>query len=237
MTLSRNPLYFIYSIYPVILITVIISVLLMLFIPVCKEILKNDEYKDVLNNIKFNLENAFLCIGVIQFPGLFNYISITAFSREGRNAYIIKTIPIDLYKQFIYKSIPQILINTISSMIVLLVVYYQIPQIGLKNIAIVFLLSLIITIINSFILCLIDLKNPRLIWNEEYEILKNNKNKLLQYILAIVNIVFLINMHNVLRKYSFNSSICSLFIILLIIFIVLNIYIIRKKNKLFNKIK
>ena len=237
LTLSRNPLYFIYSIYPVILITVIISVLLMLFIPVCKEILKNDEYKDVLNNIKFNLENAFLCIGVIQFPGLFNYISITAFSREGRNAYIIKTIPIDLYKQFIYKSIPQILINTISSMIVLLVVYYQIPQIGLKNIAIVFLLSLIITIINSFILCLIDLKNPRLIWNEEYEILKNNKNKLLQYILAIVNIVFLINMHNVLRKYSFNSSICSLFIILLIIFIVLNIYIIRKKNKLFNKIK
>ena len=237
LTLSRNPLYFIYSIYPVILITVIISVLLMLFIPVCKEILKNDEYKDVLNNIKFNLENAFLCIGVIQFPGLFNYISITAFSREGRNAYIIKTIPIDLYKQFIYKSIPQVLINSISSMIVLLVVYYQIPQIGLKNIAIVFLLSLIITIINSFILCLIDLKNPRLIWNEEYEILKNNKNKLLQYILAIVNIVFLINMHNVLRKYSFNSSICSLFIILLIIFIVLNIYIIRKKNKLFNKIK
>ena len=237
LTLSRNPLYFIYSIYPVILITVIISVLLMLFIPVCKEILKNDEYKDVLNNIKFNLENAFLCIGVIQFPGLFNYISVTAFSREGKNAYIMRTIPIDLYKQFIYKSIPQILINTISSMIVLLVVYYQIPQIGLKNIAIVFLLSLIITIINSFILCLIDLKNPKLIWNEEYEILKNNKNKMLQYILAIVNIVFLINMHNVLRKYSFNSSICSLFIILLIIFIVLNIYIIRKKNKLFNKIK
>ena len=109
----------------------------MLFIPVCKEILKNDEYKDVLNNIKFNLENAFLCIGVIQFPGLFNYISVTAFSREGKNAYIMRTIPIDLYKQFIYKSIPQVLINTISSMIVLLVVYYQIPQIGLKNIAIV----------------------------------------------------------------------------------------------------
>ena len=232
----KNPLFFIQSVYPVIMMTIMICVLISALIPAYNEILHREEYKEMLESLKFDIEAVCIILGVIQITGLFNYTSITSFSREGKNAYIMKVLPIGLYKQFIYKNIPQIVLNIISSIIILIVINFQIPAIGIKYILILFVLAFLITIINSNILCLIDLLMPRLEWDAEYEILKNNKNKLLQYVLIIFNILFLVFINKLFEKHNLNISLGVFAGLLICILIIFNVIINKYKNKLFKNI-
>ena len=234
--ITKNPLFFIQSVYPVIMMTIMICVLIAVLVPAYNEILHREEYKEMLESLKFDIEAVCIILGVIQITGLFNYTSITSFSREGKNAYIIKVLPISLYKQFMYKNIPQIVLNIISSIIILIVINFQIPAIGIKYILVIFCLSVLITIINSFILCLTDLLMPRLEWDAEYEILKNNKNKLLQYVLIIFNILFLVFINNLFKKHNFDISLVVFAFLLIFILIIFNVIISKYKNKLFKKI-
>ena len=232
----KNPLFFIQSVYPVIMMTIMICVLISALVPAYNEILHREEYKEMLESLKFDIEAVCIILGVIQITDLFNYTSITSFSREGKNAYIMKVLPISLYKQFIYKNIPQIILNTISSIIILIVMNFQIPAIGIRYILIIFVLSFLITIINSNILCLIDLLMPRLGWDAEYEILKNNKNKLLQYVLIIFNTLFLVFINKLFEKHNFDISLEVFAGLLIFVLIIFNVIISKYKNKLFKKI-
>ncbi len=234
--LTKNPLFFIQCIYPVIIITLLFIVLFSIMLPAFIEVLQSEEYKEVRETLKFDIEAVCLIIGTIQIIGLFNYTSITSFSRDGKNAYLIKILPIDLMKQFIYKNIPQITINTLLSIFIFIVIKYKISNIGTMYILIMFLLSEFLTIINSFILCIIDLVMPKLDWNGEYEILKNNKNKLLQYVLIIFNILFLILIKNLFEEIELNVSLGILLVVLIAILSVLFMFINKNKNKLFKNI-
>ena len=67
---------------------------------------------------------ACIILCVIQFFSMFIYISITAISREGENAVFMKYIPVSLYKQYIYKCIPNIIMNVVTIVICLAVAQY-----------------------------------------------------------------------------------------------------------------
>ncbi len=234
--LLKNPLFFIQSVYPVVLMTITVSILLIILIPIMIDILNMEEYKEIMENMKFDFEAACLILGLLQIVGLFNFSSVTAFSREGQDAYIMKSFPINFYKQFIYKNIPQILLNIILSVFILGVIFYEIPAIGFKYIFIIFILNILFIFINSFILCLIDLINPKINWNAEYELLKNNKNKLLQYILIFLNILFLYYLDKIFIDHNLDISLLLFAFILLFIFVVMNLFINKYKNKLFERI-
>ena len=77
---------------------------------------------------------------------------------------------------------------------------------------------------------------PKLEWDAEYEILKNNKNKLLQYVLIVFNILFLIFINKFFGYNNLNISIYVFVNILITILIILNLIININKNKLFKKI-
>ena len=235
-TLIKNPLFFIQSVYPVITTTILMSILIIVLTPQAIEMLKSDELAEVAKDLHFEIESACVILGGIQILGLMNYTSITAFSREGKNAYVIKYLPIDLYKQFIYKNIPQIVINAICSSVIFLVIGLNIPGIEYKYIGLMWIISFILIMLNSYILTLIDLLMPRLEWDAEYEILKNSKNKLLQYVLVVFNVIFLIFVNKLFAKHSLNASFYSLIAILTIIFIIFNIIIYKKKTKLYKNL-
>lgn len=234
--LIKNPMFFIQSIYPVIIITFLFVVLAVTLIPVFRDVLQKEEFNEIRESLRFDIEAVCLIIGTVQIVGLFNYTAITSFSREGKNAYIIKILPIDLFRQFIYKSIPQIIINTIASIIIFLVINYKISEIGIAYIAIMFVLSTILIIINSFILCLIDLFMPKLDWDGEYEILKNNKNKILQYVLIVFNILFLILIKGIFKKVELNISFAIIFIIFIVILFSFIFIINKNKRNLYKRI-
>ena len=122
--LLKNPLFFMQTLYPVFMTTLTVCVLVIALVPVFNKAIHMEENKELLENLKFNIEAVCIIIGTTQVVGLLNNSSITAFSRDGKSAYINKSLPISLYKQFIYKNIPQIFINAISSIIILFVLVY-----------------------------------------------------------------------------------------------------------------
>ncbi len=235
--LLKNPLFFMQTLYPVFMTTLTVCVIIIALVPVFNKAIHMAENKEILENLKFNIEAVCIIIGITQVVGLLNNSSITAFSRDGKSAYISKSLPISLYKQFIYKNIPQVFINTISSIIILFVLVYKIPVIGIKYYFIIFGISLILTIINSYILCLIDLLMPKLEWDAEYDILKNNKNKLFQYVLIILNILLLVFVNDAFEKHNLDKSLTIFATALGTIFIVFNILLRKYQTRLFNKIK
>ena len=235
-TILKNPLFFMQTIYPVFIAILTVCAIIIILVPIINNALHMEENRELLEGLKFNLEAVCIILGAIQVVGLFNNSSITAFSRDGKSAYINKSLPISLYKQFIYKNIPQIFINTISSIIILFVTVYKIPAIGIKY-YIIFGISLLLTIINSNILCLIDLLMPKLEWDAEYDILKNNKNKLFQYVLIILNILLLVFVNDAFEKHNLDKSLTIFATALGAIFIIFNILFKKYQTRLFNKIK
>ncbi len=235
-TLIKNPLFFIQCVYPIIMMTVFISVLIIALVPTYRELIQKEEFAEMRESMRFDIEAVCIILGGVQIIGLFNYTSITAFSREGKNAFVIKLLPISLYKQFIYKNIPQIFLNILSSIVIFVIINLKIPEIGIKYICIMFGLSVLLTIINSFILCLIDLIMPKLKWDAEYEILKNSKNKLLQYALIVFNILFLIFINDLFKKHNLDISLGVFAVILIILVCIFNAVIYKYKNKLYRKI-
>ena len=233
----KNPAFFLQQIYPVILTTILSCILIIIITPKFIQFLNIEENKNLLENLSLDIEAICLILGLTQFVGLFNYSSITAFSREGSDAYIIKLLPISLYKQFIYKNIPQILINTISTILILGTLYFNISGLQNNYIFIIFILAFLLNIINSFILTFIDLINPKINWKYEYEILQNNKNKLFQYSLIILNILFLIYIKNIFNNFNLNKSLIIFAILLIFILLIINLIINKNNKKLFKKIK
>ena len=204
------------------------------FIPVIKEVgIKNN----LFDGIKLDMDATVLILGVLQFIGLLNKTSVTSISREGKDLYIMKYLPVDFYKQFIYKNMPQILVNTFISIIILITLFLKIEVLKIEYIIMVFIISFLMFCINSYILSIVNLLMPKNEWETEYEIFKNNKNILIQYVLIFGNIFCLYYIDKALYDYNLNKCIFGIIVILGIIFIFLNILINKYKNKLFNKIK
>lgn len=235
-SLLKNPILLIQTIYPVISITVVICVLFTVLTPKIVELMNQEQFKEQLEGLKFNAEAVCIIIGLVQIIGLMNYCSVTCFSREGKNAYVIKFLPISLYKQIIYKNIPQITLNILCSVAIFTTIHIQIPAIGIKYIVFMFLISAFMIVINSIILSLIDLLMPKIKWDSEYEILKNNKNKILQYALLILNILFLVLMKDMFEHHNLDKSLYVFLIFVIILFGILNFTIYKLKNKLFKNI-
>ena len=235
--LLKNPLFFMQTIYPVFIAILTVCAIIIILVPIINNALQMEENRELLEGLKLNIEAVCIILGTIQVVGLLNNSSITAFSRDGKSAYINKSLPISLYKQFIYKNIPQIFINTISSIIILAIIVYKIPAIGIKYYFVIFGISLLLTIINSYILCLTDLLMPKLEWDAEYDIFKNNKNKLFQYALIIINILILIFINEIFKKYNFDKSLLIFATGLGAILIIFNLVLKKYQTRFFNKIK
>ena len=77
---------------------------------------------------------------------------------------------------------------------------------------------------------------PKLEWDSEYEILKNSKNKLLQYVLIVFNVLFLNYIEKIFKKSNLDKSLYIFIGILICILIIFNILFSKFKNKLYKNI-
>ena len=55
----------------------------------------------------------------------------------------------------------------------------------------VFISSMILNVLNSYSMIIVDLLNPKLEWDSEYEILKQNNNRYFQYAFTVIVILIL----------------------------------------------
>ena len=232
----KNPTFFIQCIFQNLFIIFIFSMLLKLFIPMIIEGFKDEDAISKIGIENFKLQILCIVIGIIQILYTFGNLAISAISREGKNAVVMKYLPVDLYKQFIYKGIPSIIMNIIGSIAIIVTIYLQLDNIPIYYGIIVFIISLIINIINTYFMIIVDLKKPNLDWNSEASALKNNGNKLYQYVVTILIILLLTYFTKIFNNVKIIISIPSIIIVLFMILFFEKIYVKRNINKLFKNI-
>lgn len=130
-----------------------------------------------------------LMTGISLFIASMSQVSATAISREGRNAYLMRVIPqkpVDQIRAKIFLGI------SISS-VILLVLYVSVAivlQIPLFTFIQIIIPSFIALILANYLMVLVDVKSPMLVWENELAPVKQNKTvffgMLICWALAIV---------------------------------------------------
>ena len=234
--LIKTPTFFMQCVLPVILTVITLTAVVISIYPSLGAAMQMEEVAEQMPEFHFDITVLITIIVIFQILYTFSNLSITAISRKGKNAFFIKYIPISLYKQFLYLNVPQVILNIFVSIIVLVAAKYLVPQINLFYLLIMFIMGIILNIINSFLMLVVDLRKPNLEWDNETDAIKQNKNKLYQYVLTIVVVLILIYFSNILATINLNLAIFIILFILILILFIINKIIKNKINKLFNKI-
>ena len=196
--LFRNPIFLVQCILP----ALIFPVLCIVLVAIGMGEQDAQELAELSSMLEENKALLLLGIlGVIQFFSMIIYVSATAISRDGENAVFMKYIPVSLYKQYVYKTMPNIIMSIISNVIVLAVARYVI-EISIIDLLILFIVSTIMAVFQSFLLILIDLKRPKLKWSSEYAVVKQNMNLMFPMIFAFVNIGLIVLLGMVMQNLS-----------------------------------
>lgn len=85
---------------------------------------------------------------------------------------------------------------------------------------------------------IVDIKRPIMNWNTEIEVLKQNGNKVFQYVWTIVVILSLMYSYNIFENVNIYIAILILSILFTLVLWIFNIYVKKqiKNNKLFKNI-
>ena len=233
-TLIRNPIFFMQCVLPAILFPILIVV--MTFTGIKEE--QGGNITDISNMIQ-NKSTIFLGISIlcaIQFFLMFIYTSATAISREGQNAIFMKYIPVSFMKQIDYKVIPNIIMTSFMTILTITLIQYLI-NIPLLYLIIITFAGIMMGILQSYLCIIIDLKKPKLEWNSEYAVVKQNMNLIWPVIFGIINITILVILSIFLQTYI-NSYILILLIAIVYLFmtVVTRNYIKNNINRLMKKI-
>lgn len=235
--LLRNTTLFMQLLFPIIIIFIVVVIIANSLVPAIVNMVQSDEtIQQALSNIPF--DTTLLCIILCILQVLYSIpgISLTAISRQGKNAVFMKYVPLDLYKQFLYKNVIQLAVNFIVSVIVLAIAYTYITNISFLQISLIFVMSIFISLINSFLMLLVDFRRPQLNWNSEYEITKNNPNKIFQYTFMIIMVLVLMYLGKVLKGINMTTVILIQLAIFACAFFIINFVIKSKINKIYDKI-
>lgn len=234
--LFRSAICFMQTVYPVCLATVMIIILSISFKYSLMQ--NNKEMFDLLNGLNLTIEGVAIILGVLQVLFSISNISISAISRQGKNAVFMKYIPISLYKQFILKNLLQVILNTIISIIVIVLSKVLFPNISIVQMLCLFVITTVVSILNSYLMLIVDIKRPILDWDTEIEVLKQNGNKIFQYVWTIIVVILLMYIAKAFKNINLYLAVLITFLIFAILLFIADKYVRVqiKRNKLFKNV-
>ena len=232
--MARNPVFLMQCLIPAILIPIIMVVVV--YAGLNSDGMGLEQITQMVQQMPTNtFFIACIILGVIQFFTMFIYISITAISRDGENAVFMKYIPVSLYKQYMYKIIPNIIMNIVTIIITLGMAEYLLNLPVITLIAL-FVVATIMGILQSIAMIIVDLKKPKLNWDSEYAVAKQNLNLVFPVLLAMVNIVILVGFVYLLKDINVYMGVGILGILYIIATVITNKYLYNKQYELAEKI-
>ncbi len=232
--MARNPVFLMQCLIPAVLIPIIMVVVV--YAGLNSDGMGLEQITQMVQQTPTNtFFIACIILGVIQFFTMFIYISITAISRDGENAVFMKYIPVSLYKQYLYKIIPNIIMNIVTIIITLGMAEYllNLPVITLIEL---FIVATIMGILQSIAMIIVDLKRPKLNWDSEYAVAKQNLNLVFPVLLSIVNIVILVGFVYLLKDINVYVGVGILGILYIVATVITNKYLYNKQYELADKI-
>ena len=232
--MARNPVFLMQCLIPAILIPIIMVVVV--YAGLNSDGMGLEQITNILQQMPTNtFIIACAILGVIQFFTMFIYISITAISRDGENAVFMKYIPVPLYKQYLYKVIPNIIMNIVTIIITLGMAEYLLNLPAITLIAL-FIVATIMGILQSIAMIIVDLKRPKLNWDSEYAVAKQNLNLVFPVLLAMLNIAIMVGLVFLLKDINVYIGVGLLGILYIVVTFVTNKYLYNKQYELANKI-
>ena len=232
--MARNPVFLMQCLIPAVLIPIIMVVVV--YAGLNSDGMGLEKITQMVQQMSTNtFFIACIILGVIQFFTMFIYISITAISRDGENAVFMKYIPVSLYKQYMYKIIPNIIMNIVTIIITLGMAEYLLNLPVITLIAL-FVVATIMGILQSIAMIIVDLKRPKLNWDSEYAVAKQNLNLVFPVLLAMVNIVILVGFVYLLKDINVYVGVGILGILYIIATVITNKYLYNKQYELADKI-
>ena len=232
--MARNPVFLMQCLIPAVLIPIIMVVVV--YAGLNSDGMGLEQITQMVQQMSTNtFFIACIILGVIQFFTMFIYISITAISRDGENAVFMKYIPVSLYKQYLYKIIPNIIMNIVTIIITLGMAEYLLNLPVITLIAL-FVVATIMGILQSIAMIIVDLKRPKLNWDSEYAVAKQNLNLVFPVLLSIVNIVILVGFVYLLKDINIYMGVGILGILYIIATVITNKYLYNKQYELADKI-
>ena len=171
-------------------------------------------------------------MSIAQVFYMMNFNSIISFSKEGRWSILSKVVPIELDKQFSLKMVIGKLTNFLGILVVT-IWYYLCCKNGIRTIALLICCIQLSDIGEKFKLY-IDLKNPKISWESEYTMMKQNTNVMYELFYTLCTMIALVAIAFIINNTSLYLAI--MMITLYIINMMTTIMVEMNKNKLFEKI-
>ena len=232
--LARNPVFLMQCLIPAILIPIIMVIIT--YTGISSDGMGFEQINQMVGQMPTNtFMIACIILGVIQFFTMFIYIAITAVSRDGENAVFMKYIPVLLYKQYIYKIIPNIIMYMISIAITLGIAEY-ILHLPLITLILLFVVATIMGVLQSILMIIIDLKRPKLSWDSEYAVAKQNLNLIFPMLFSMINIGIMIGAVALLKNINVYLGLGIVGVLYIVATVVINKYLYNNQNKLADKI-
>ena len=232
--MARNPVFLMQCLIPAVLIPIIMVVVV--YAGLNSDGMGLEQITQMVQQMSTNtFFIACIILGVIQFFTMFIYISITAISRDGENAVFMKYIPVSLYKQYLYKIIPNIIMNIVTIIITLGMAEYLLNLPVITLIAL-FVVATIMGIFQSIAMIIVDLKRPKLNWDSEYAVAKQNLNLIFPMLLAMFNIAIMVGLVFLLKDINVYLGIGILGILYIVTTVITNKYLYNKQYELADKI-
>ena len=232
--MARNPVFLMQCLLPAILIPIVMVVVV--FAGFNSDGMGLEQITQMLQQMPTNtFFIACIILGVIQFFTMFIYISITAISRDGENAVFMKYIPVSLYKQYMYKIIPNIIMNIVTIIVTLGIAQYLL-NLPIMTLIALFVVATIMGIFQSIVMIIVDLKRPKLNWDSEYAVAKQNLNLIFPMLLAMFNIAIMAGLVFLLKDINVYLGIGILGILYIVTTVITNKYLYNKQYELADKI-
>lgn len=230
--LARNPVFLMQCLAPAIFIPIIMIGIVYLQ----TNSIQKEGFQLLFSVINVNsIQIASIVLGIIEFFTMFIYISITAISRDGSNAVFIKYIPVSLYKQYIYKIVPN-MIMSLFSIVITLIIAQIILKFNISVLIAIFAVSSLMSLFQSMLMIIIDLKRPKLEWDSEYAVVKQNFNLIFPVIIGLVNIGILALVTVFFKNLSIYISLGVLVLVFTLATYFANRYLYKNQEELARKI-
>ncbi len=230
--LVRNPIFFMQCVLPSIIFPFIFSLPIFIAVKDADPNIMKIYTEFLLSDINTSIGIAVFLV-IILMLYMFNFIALTAISREGKDSVFMKQIPIPLYKQILYKILPGIILNIFPIVYVMIVAKIIIKDLSIDMILFSSIIAMLCNILNNYLMILIDLKNPKLNWTTEYAVVKQNFNMIFQFIIVVIQGGIVIA---ICSYFNIQNSIIALIILFSISLLIVTKYIKTNENKIFNKI-
>ncbi len=187
-----------------------------------------------LNLINDNLSIIILIL--IIFTGFMTSITNSVISLEGRNINILKSLPIKVKTILMSKVYSSLLITTPVLLIGNIILFIKL-KISILEAILLLVLSVIIPLISHLVGIIINLKYPRLDWENETEVVKQSASSLISVLLGMILLIISIYViTKVIGNYNSTLILLAAILVYLIINLILYLYLIKISVKEFNKL-